>query len=137
MKNKYIYPAIFNYESKGIAIEFPDFDWAYTCGDDEADALYMAQDCLELVLYSMEEDGEEFPEPTPIRDIQLESGQVVVMITINMRLVRDTMENRTVKKTLTLPAKLNKMAEEEGLNFSALLRSALIKELDGEDRWKI
>ena len=58
-KDYYIYPAIFNYEDKEIAISFPDLPGCYSCGKDDEDALYMAKDALGLYIVSAEEDGEE------------------------------------------------------------------------------
>ena len=37
--------------------------------------------------------------------------------------------NKAVKKTLTIPAWLNTMAEREGINFSSVLQNALRNEL--------
>ena len=42
-----------------------------------------------------------------------------------MPLVRNEMEEQSVKKTLTIPCWLNKLAEEQNINFSKLLQSAL------------
>lgn len=38
-------------------------------------------------------------------------------------------DTRTVKKTLTIPAWLNALAEEQHINFSSVLKSALIEKL--------
>jgi len=42
-----------------------------------------------------------------------------------MPIVRDEMENRAVKKTLTIPKWLNDIAEKNKVNFSQVLQSAL------------
>ena len=39
--------------------------------------------------------------------------------------IRDRAENRVVKKTLTIPAWLNREAEEAHVNFSQVLQDAL------------
>ncbi|ADO83692.1 type II toxin-antitoxin system HicB family antitoxin [Ilyobacter polytropus] len=130
MKDVYIYPAIFTYADDGISIEFPGLEGAYTCGDTEEEALYMAKDCLELHLYGMEEDGETIPEALKIRDIKLGEDQSVVMVRVNMKPVRDEMQNKAVKKTLTIPKWLNDAALKQHINFSALLKSALMDELE-------
>ena len=46
-------------------------------------------------------------------------------ITAWMTPFRDEMENRAVKKTLTIPAWLNDAAERQGVNYSRILQSAL------------
>ncbi|WP_044481900.1 type II toxin-antitoxin system HicB family antitoxin [Paenibacillus antibioticophila] len=44
MKDRYVYPAVFDYADDGISIEFPDLPGAITCGDTDEEALYMAKD---------------------------------------------------------------------------------------------
>ncbi|MFA9380203.1 MAG: hypothetical protein ACERKO_03985, partial [Acetanaerobacterium sp.] len=50
---------------------------------------------------------------------------VVAMIEVFMPAVRDSINERFVKKTLTIPAWLNRAAEERGVNFSQLLQESL------------
>lgn len=53
--NKYAYPAVFTPENNGAySVNFPDFDGCYTCGDDLADAIYMAQDILAYTIYDLQ-----------------------------------------------------------------------------------
>jgi len=47
-----------------------------------------------------------------------------------MPLVRDAIESRAVKKTLTIPKWLDDMAIEQGINFSRTLQEALKHQLD-------
>jgi hypothetical protein len=42
-----------------------------------------------------------------------------------MPVVRDEMENKAIKKTLTIPKWLNDIAEKNKVNFSQVLQSAL------------
>ena len=77
----YIYPAVFTAETGGaISVAFPDVPECITCGEDEADALFSAQEALELCLLTREEDGEPIPTATSVQDIATERGQVVVLI---------------------------------------------------------
>ena len=60
------YPAIFYKEEDGrYSVLFPDFDVA-TCGDDLDDAVDMAKECLALQLKGLEQDGDDFPVPSPL-----------------------------------------------------------------------
>ena len=43
--------------------------------------------------------------------------------------VRVELDNKPVKKTLTIPAYLNTLAEQKRVNFSRVLQTALKKEL--------
>ena len=46
-----------------------------------------------------------------------------------MPLIREEMANKAVKKTLTIPSWLSKIAEEKKINFSQVLQSALKDQL--------
>lgn len=129
LRNDYIFPALFTYDTDGITIEFPDLPGAITAGSSEEEALLMAKECLELHLYGMEEDKEAIPNPSHIIDITHSKNQAIVLIKANMRATRDEMNNKTVKKTLTIPKWLNDEAMSRKINFSAILKEALKEEL--------
>ena len=124
-KDRYIYPAIFDYADDGISIEFPDLPGCLPCAHTTEDAIKNAREALGLHLYCMEKDKDEIPEPTPIVKIKLESNQAVVLVEAWMPLLRDAIENRAVKKTLTIPKWLNDLAEDKHVNFSHILQEAL------------
>lgn len=125
MQNKYIYPAIFDFDEDGITVTFPDLPGCITCGDNQEEALRNAKEVLELYMYSLEEDKEDIPESSSVFDIELEKSQIIVLIDIWMIPVRDQMKNKAIKKTLTIPKWLNDIAVENNVNFSAILQSAL------------
>ena len=125
MQNKYIYPAIFDFDEDGITVTFPDLPGCITCGNNQEEALKNAKEVLELYMYSLEEDNETIPQPSNILDLEVENTQVVVLVDIWMVPVRDEMKNKCVKKTLTIPKWLNDLAIENNVNFSAILQSAL------------
>lgn len=130
MKDRYIYPAIFDYADDGISIEFPDLPGCLSCADTDEEALYMAKDVLGLWMDYMEKDNEDIPEPTSLLDIELEDNQKSVLIEVWMPTIRKAINNKSVKKTLTIPQWLDIMAREEDLNFSYILQEALKKELN-------
>ena len=124
-KDYYIYPAIFNYEDEQITISFPDLPGCFSCGKDDQDALFMAKDALGLYLVSAEEDGEELKSPSKLNDIDLKKNERAVLIEVNMPLFRETVQNTSVKKTLTIPKWINDLAEKNKVNFSQVLQTAL------------
>lgn len=78
--DRYFYPAVFTYEPGcEIAVTFPDLDVA-TSGINEDDALLSARELLGCVLFGLEEDGEEIPQPTSLIDFSLEPNEKVVLI---------------------------------------------------------
>ena len=82
MKDKYIYPTLFNYDDDGISVAFPDLPGCLTCGDDDEDALYMAKDALRGHLIVLEDLGEIIPEPSTLKSIPLGENQRVVLIEV-------------------------------------------------------
>lgn len=133
-RDRYIYPAIFDYEEDGIAIEFPDLPGCFTSGNTDGEALRMAKDALALHLYGMEQDGEEIPQPTSVSQLRPKANQAVVLVDVWMRPFRDEMEQRAVKKTLTIPKWLDDLAQENNVNFSHILQDALKKYLGVDNR---
>jgi len=130
MKKRYEFIAVFNYADDGISIEFPDLPGCLPCADTTEEAIKNAKEAMGLHLFGMERDGDEIPEPTPLEKIQLESGDIPILIDVFMPTVRDRMKTRFVKKTLSLPAWLADQADAEGVNFSKVFQNALIDYLD-------
>ena len=122
----YVYPAVFSYEpgESEIAVVFPDLNVA-TTGEDEVDALHMARELLGLVMYGLEEDGEDIPTPSHLKDIKASDNKIVALVDVFMPSVRMAEINRSVNRTVTLPAWLNALAMEKGVNFSAVLQEGL------------
>lgn len=131
LKDRYAFVALFTYENDGISIEFPDLPGCYPCADkDDTDgALANAKEALGLHLWGMEQDGEEIPLPTPITELELEKNTVPVLIDIFMPPVRERINSKFVKKTLSLPAWLAAKADEDGVNCSKLFQNALMEYL--------
>lgn len=123
--DRYYYPAVFTFEpGQEIAVVFPDLDCA-TSGIDENDAFLSARELLGCVLFGLEEDGEEIPAPTPVSEIITETNEFAALIDVYMPSIRMAENNRSVNRTVTLPAWLNALALEHNVNFSQVLQEAL------------
>ena len=125
MKNLYAFPAYFYFEENGISIEFPDLPGCLPCAHSQEEAFKNAKEAMGLHLYGMEQDHEAIPEPTPVSELSPEEGGVVVMVEVFMPAFRDRMNNKSVNRTVTLPAWLNAAALERNINFSQVLQDAL------------
>ena len=122
---RYFYPAVLTYEDgQEIAVVFPDLDVA-TSGENDDDALLSARELLGCVMFGLEEDGESIPEPTPLSAVALETNERVVLVDVYMPAVRMAQNNKSVNRTVTLPAWLNAAALERNINFSQVLQDAL------------
>lgn len=130
LKDRYAYVAIFNYAEDGISISFPDLLGCYPCASTTDEAIKNAKEAMGLHLWSMEQDKEEIPVPTPINQIPLEPNDLPILIDVFMPSIREKVKNRFVKKTLSLPAWLAAEAEESGVNCSKIFQNALIEYLE-------
>lgn len=124
-KKSYSFPAILFYDEDGISVEFPDLPGCLTCAETTEEAFQRAKEAMGLHLYGMEQEELAIPEPSAVNQIQVPDGAVLAMVDVFMPSVRDRVNNRMVKKTLTIPAWLNRAAEEAGVNFSQLLQDSL------------
>ncbi|HHW94567.1 MAG TPA: type II toxin-antitoxin system HicB family antitoxin [Mogibacterium sp.] len=128
-QDRYYYPAIFTYEEgQEIAVFFPDFDVA-TSGTDDKDALLSARECLGVLICGLEEEGEVIPSPTALLDVHVDGNERAVLVDVFMPSVRLANVNKSVNRTVTLPAWLNSKAQENNINFSQVLQEALKAEL--------
>lgn len=128
-EDRYYYPAIFSYtDGEEIAVVIPDFDVA-TSGVDDADALESARELLGITILGYEEDGEEMPIPTPLSKLRVEANEREVLVDVYMPSIRMANINKSVNRTVTLPAWLNAKAMEMNINFSQLLQDAIKQQL--------
>jgi len=94
-----------------------------------ADALDMAEDVLCLMLYDMEKSGKAIPAPSDSKKIKVDKNSVVSLVRCDTEAYKRFYENKSVKKTLTVPMWLNERAEHANINFSGVLQEALKTQL--------
>lgn len=125
-KDRYSYVAVFHYADDGISIEFPDLPGCFPCASTTDEAIKNAKEAMGLHLWSMEKDNDEIPVPTSITNIKLSSNEIPILIEVFMPPVRERINNRFVKKTLSLPAWLAAKADDSGVNCSKIFQNALM-----------
>ena len=137
-----IYPACFFREADGgYSVVFPDLNYLATQGETLEMAMEMAVDCLAGYLYTCQKDGDEIPKPSKLSDISsakvaqeldpdAPAGESFVnMVSVDVKAYAKEHFEKSVKKTLSIPAWLNAAAIEHNINFSQLHQEALKKEL--------
>ena len=68
---RYAYPCILTPEVEGgFFVQFPDVPGALTCGDDQAEALEMAEDALIVIFCAYVDNDEDLPIPSPVAEGQ-------------------------------------------------------------------
>lgn len=127
----YIYPAIFYPEDDGrFSVIFPDLGDLATYGDNLADAFAMATEACGQYLFSSLRDGNALPVPSPLHAIKKDDENALVnMVCVNLDEYARAYDDKAVKKTLSIPAWLNTACENLGVNYSKVLRDALISKL--------
>lgn len=131
MQRYYYYPAIFTKEKKGYSVTFYDISNINTQGDNLEEAIGMAQDALGLYITDMIEDGKELPTRTEeIEKISIKKNQILVLIELDYVEYNKRVDNKAIKKTLSIPNWLNTLAEKESINFSQVLQEALKSKLN-------
>lgn len=127
----YIYPAIFYSEPDGrYSVIFPDLNDLATYGNTLADAYAMAQEACGMYLFNALKDGEELPAATPLDQVAPDDSSALVnLIGVNLDAVARAYDDKAVKKTLSIPAWLNTACDELGINYSKVLKDALIARL--------
>ncbi len=132
-----VYPAcFFKGENNGYSVIFPDLNWLATQGETLEEALTMAIECLAGYLYTCKQDGDAIPEPSQIseistndvaKELELEPREAFVnMVCVDVEDYAKKHFEKSVRKTLTIPAWLNNIALEQGINFSQTLQEALL-----------
>lgn len=125
-----VYPAIFtkmNDDGNYYIIDFIDLKNCITEGETIKEAYYMAQDAMGLFL----DELVKFPEPTlDFSNIELKENQFISFVSIDMDYYRKKYNNKSVKKTLSIPSWLDTIAEKENINFSQLLQEAIKNKLE-------
>ena len=136
-----IYPACFFKEDNGYSVIFPDLNYLATQGDTLEDAVTMAVDCLAGYLYTAKMDNEKSPKGSKLSDINIDrlSDELDItgtytdaftnMVSVDVKAYAKEHFDKSVRKTLTIPAWLNTAAQEEGINFSKTLQEALMSKL--------
>ena len=121
---KYVYPAIFTpLDDGGFDVYIKDLPHCRTYGSNLAEAIEMAEDAASMWLWDAENKKETIPPPSA--ELPHEKSQFVSFIVADTDAYRKQADNRSVKKTLTIPAWLNYQAEAAHINFSSVLQEAL------------
>lgn len=139
-----VYPACFYKEENGYSVIFPDLNYLSTCGNTIEEALNMAIDCLAGFLYTSQKDNDFVPAPSALNDINLitiakeldinsvDEDSFINMVSVDVSAYAKEHFEKSVKKTLTIPAWLNKAALEKNINFSQVLQEALISKIQAK-----
>ncbi len=133
---KAVYPVIFTKTEDCILVEVPDLQ-ILTEGKDLVDAIEMARDAIGLKGISLEDAGMEIPEASDLENVDARKGTfaddgegIVSVVDIDFMEYRRKVDNKTVRRNVTLPNWLNREAETAHINVSKVLQEALMVKLN-------
>lgn len=135
---KQVYPVFIAEYKKDFLVYVPDMD-IYTEGKTMADAIEMARDAIGLKGIDFEDDAKTIPSPSPRetaiakargnQDIFDYSTGILTLVDVNFTEYRRRMDNKAVRRNVTLPNWLDAEAEKAQINVSRVLQEALINVL--------
>lgn len=136
------YPVIFTEVDTNILIEVPDLG-IFTEANEEgktkgtmADAIMMARDAIGLTCITAEDENRAVAEPSKLSDVDVSKGAfyedgigIVSFVDVDLVAYRRSLDNKTVRRNVTLPNWLNQEAEKAQVNVSKVLQEALMAKL--------
>jgi predicted RNase H-like HicB family nuclease len=122
---EYVYPAIFAENQDGsFTITYPDLQGCISEGKSLANAVYMAQAALTQWIEYLSETKQDIPKVSPIKAIELNDGEFINFIRVDVK------DSRAVKRTVSIPKWLDDKAIDSGLSLSRVLQDSLKERLN-------
>ena len=137
------YPVIFTEIETNILIEVPDLK-IYTEANEEgkkkatmAEAIMMARDAIGIHCISAEDNNLEILEPSSLSQVDVSKGvfategnSLISLVDVDLLTYRKMLDNKSVRRNVTLPNWLNREAEKAQINVSKVLQEALMTTLN-------
>ncbi len=126
-----IYPAVFYKDSDCIGVYFPDLPGCNTFGSDLRDAFQMAEECLGSYVGACADAGDLLPSPSDIRSVHPDSDSgidaFVTYVSVDLNDYRR--DTKAVKKMVSIPSWLDKLASAADISLSRVLQESLMNRL--------
>ena len=139
---KVTYPVIFTDVDTNILIEVPDLGILTESNEEGkpkgsmADAITMARDAIGISCIEAEDNGKVVLHPSKMTDIDVSKGtfnedgtSIVSLVDADLATYRRMLDNKTVRRNVTLPNWLNQEAEKSHINVSKVLQEAFMARL--------
>lgn len=126
---KYTYSALIREDSGTFYVSFPGLSGCVTTGHDLSDAIEQATDALSAWLCVAEDEKLDIPEPSKQDEIKRNTGDYLAIISADTLKYRAATDTRAVRKNVSLPAWLARLADQKRLNCSQILQEALLSKL--------
>ena len=129
---KEVYEVLFTKKDNGTyLVEVPDLN-CITEGKNLNDAINMARDVIGITGITLEDQNKKIPKAT--KNIKIENGTfygkgktTMSYVDIDFDDYRKSIDNKIVRRNVSLPNWLDRACEKEHLNVSKILQEALYK----------
>lgn len=119
---QYIYPALFHKEDNSYWVEFPDLEGCHTYGDSMEESFTNASEVLDGYISSVLESGLTLPKPSDISAYRVSDG-------FSSYVSAEVKSYKEIQKIIVIPEWMDEKAEKLGLNFSEVLKDALLSKI--------
>lgn len=123
---RYTYTAIFKEKDGKFYARVPDLSGCITTGKTLSDAIDQMVDAMSAWLCVAEDEGMPIPVPTPQAKISYASDEELSLINADTLKYRALTDTKSVRKNVSLPAWLSKIADKRHFNCSQILQDALM-----------
>ena len=129
---KYIYTALFTpiEDGSGYYAKVPDLPGCITTGNSLSDAIDQITDAMSAWLVVAEDEGEPIAPPSPQEKLSVDAGTICSLISADTIEYRAQTDTRAVRKNVSLPSWMVRLADKRGINCSQVLQDALRTLLD-------
>lgn len=130
---KYIYTALFTpiEDGSGYYVKVPDLPGCITTGNSLSDAIDQITDAMSAWLVVAEDEGEPIAPPTPQEQLANDSDSICSLISADTIEYRAKTDTSAVRKNVSLPSWMSRLADKRGINCSQVLQDALRSIFDG------
>lgn len=126
---RYTFTAVVSPENGKCYARVPDIDGCITTGRDIEDVIAQITDALSGCLVVWEDQGITIPDATAQCDIEHEATDLLTLVSVDTIAYRAQTDTRAVRKNVSIPMWMARLAEKRGLNCSQVLQEALAQKL--------
>ena len=119
-----------------VLVEVPDLE-IITEGYGIEDGISMARDAIGLKVIYLEDENKPVPDSSSITDFNTSDGAfanegdtILTLVDVDLTEYRKKVDNKSVRRNVTLPNWLNREAEAAHINVSNVLQEALKEKLN-------
>lgn len=125
-----------NDKNDTVLVEVPDLE-IITEGYGIEDGISMARDAIGLKVIYLEDENKPVPDSSSITDFNTSDGTfanegdtILTLVDVDLTEYRKKVDNKSVRRNVTIPNWLNREAEAAHINVSNVLQEALKEKLN-------